>query len=79
MIYHVAKAIASEAAVLYGKIDAILITGGMARSEYIIKRLRNRVGFLAPFYVYPGEDELEALALNAVAVLQGRRVAHEYV
>ena len=78
MIYHVAKAIASEAAVLYGKIDAILITGGMARSEYIIKRLRNRVGFLAPFYVYPGEDELEALALNAVAVLQGRRIAHEY-
>ena len=78
MIYHTAKAIASEAAVLYGKIDAILITGGMARSEYIIKRLRNRVGFLAPFYVYPGEDELEALALNAFDVLSGKREAKPY-
>ena len=78
MIYHVAKAIAAEGAVLYGKIDAILITGGMARSEYIIKRLKNRVGWMAPVHVYPGEDELEALALNAVAVLRGQREARLY-
>lgn len=79
MIYHTAKNIASMGAVLCGKIDAILLTGGMARSEYVIKRLRKRIEFLAPTYCYPGEDEMEALALNAVAVLRGKREAKEYV
>ena len=78
MIYHVAKNIASEAAVLCGKIDAILLTGGLAHSEYIISRLRERIGFLAPVYTFPGEDEMEALALNALAVLLGRREAKIY-
>jgi butyrate kinase len=78
MIYHTAKNIVAEGAVLCGKIDAILITGGMARSEYVIKRLRHRIDFLAPTYCYPGEDEMEALAHNALAVLQGRREAKKY-
>ncbi|MDE6282717.1 MAG: butyrate kinase [Muribaculaceae bacterium] len=71
MIYQIAKNIAALSPVLYGKIDAILITGGIAYSDYVISRLRKRVEFLAPVYVYPGEDELEALALNAVGALQG--------
>ena len=73
MIYHVAKNIAAESAVLSGSIDAILLTGGLARSEYVISRLRKRIGFLAPVRCFPGEDEMEALALNALAVLQGKR------
>ena len=79
MIYHIGKNIAAESAVLCGNIDAILITGGMAHSDYIISRLRKRIGFLAPVYTFPGEDEMEALALNALAVLQGKREAKVYV
>ena len=78
MLYHVAKNIAAEAAVLCGKIDAILLTGGMAHSDYIVNELRRRVEFLAPVYCFPGENELEALALNALAVLQGKREAKVY-
>ena len=78
MIFHTAKSIAAEGAVLKGKIDAILITGGMAYSDYITNHLRERVDWMAPVYVYPGEDEMEALALNALAVLKGERVAKEY-
>ena len=78
MIYHTAKNIAAESAVLCGKVDAILLTGGLARSQYIIKRLRQRIDFLAPTYCYPGEDEMEALANNAWEVLQGHREAKVY-
>ncbi|MBQ7420989.1 MAG: butyrate kinase [Prevotella sp.] len=78
MIYHTAKQIVAEGAVLCGRVDAILLTGGMARSEYVISRLRRRIDFLAPTYCYPGEDEMEALALNALAVLQGQREAKRY-
>ena len=78
MLFHVAKCIAAEAAVLCGQIDAILLTGGMAHSDYIVSELRRRVGFLAPVYCFPGENELEALALNALAVLQGKREAKVY-
>lgn len=79
MLYHTAKQIAAESAVLCGQIDAILLTGGMAHSDYIVSELRRRIGFLAPVYCFPGEDEMEALALNALAVLQGRRKAKTYI
>ena len=79
MIYHVAKNIVAEGAVLCGNIDAILLTGGLARSEYIITNLRRRIDFLAPVYCYPGEDEMEALAMNALDVLRGRQEAKVYV
>ena len=78
MLYHTAKQIASEAAVLCGQIDAILLTGGMAHSDYIVSELRRRIGFLAPVYTFPGENEMEALALNALAVLQGKCQAKTY-
>lgn len=71
MVYNIAKTIGGAATVLYGKIDAILLTGGIARSEYVIPRLTERISFLAPVYVYPGEDEMEALALNALGALRG--------
>lgn len=71
MIYQIAKSVGAATPVLYGKVDAILLTGGMARSSYIIPRLRQRIDFIAPVHVYPGEDEMEALALNAIGALKG--------
>lgn len=78
MVYQTAKCIAAEGAVLCGEVDAILITGGIAHSEYITSRLRQRINFLGPVYVYPGEDEMEALALNALAVLRHQRKVMQY-
>lgn len=73
MIYQIAKHIASLSPVLYGDIDAILLTGGIAYSDYVVSRLKQRISFLAPVFVYPGEDELEALALNALGALRGEQ------
>ena len=78
MLYHVAKNIAAEGAVLCGNVDAILLTGGMAHNDYIVSELRRRISYLAPVYIFPGEDEMEALALNAIAVLRGKREAKVY-
>ncbi len=78
MIYRVAKEIAAEGAVLCGKIDAVLLTGGLANSDYIVSRLKERIAYLAPIFIYPGEDEMLALAQNAVAVLSGERKAKQY-
>lgn len=78
MLYHVAKNIAAEGAVLCGQVDAILLTGGIAHSEYVVNELRRRVGYLAKVYVFPGEDEMKALALNALAVLRGKFQAKVY-
>ena len=78
MIYHTAKNIVAEGAVLCGKVDAILLTGGLARSEYIINGLRERISFLAPIHCYPGEDEMQALAMNALEVLRGKQEVKIY-
>lgn len=78
MIYQIARSVGASATVLFGKIDAILLTGGMAHSEYIISRLKERISFLASVYVYPGEDELEALALNALGALKGKLPIQNY-
>lgn len=78
MIWHIAKNIAAEGAVLYGKVDAILLTGGMAKCDYIIERLKRRINYLAPIHVYPGQDEMKALTENALAVLRGERAARDY-
>lgn len=78
MIYHTAKAIAAQSAVLFGRIDAILLTGGIAHSHYITQGIARRVEHLAPVHVFPGEDEMEALALNALAVLRGEMQAKVY-
>lgn len=77
-IYQVAKNIGAYAAVLCGDIDAILLTGGIARDEQMVSQLKKRVGFIAPIAVYPGEFELEALASGALRVLRGEERAKEY-
>lgn len=70
MIWHTAKAIVAEAAVLCGPPNAILLTGGLAHSAYVVERLRHRIEWLAPVHVYPGQDEMLALAENALRELQ---------
>ncbi|MDR0962430.1 MAG: butyrate kinase [Mediterranea sp.] len=78
MTYQVAKSIGAQATVLQGKVDAILVTGGIAHSEYVTTLLKERVAFIAPVYVYPGEDELEALALNVLGVYRDELMVEEY-
>lgn len=69
MFYHVAKAIAEKGAVLCGNIDAIIITGGIAYWDYAVEYLKKRISWMAPVHIYPGEDEMSALAANAAAAL----------
>ena len=78
MIYQVCKMIGAMGAVLSGKVDAILLTGGFMRFKDLIDEITSRCGFLAPIHVYPGEMEQEALALPTLAVLRGEATAKVY-
>ncbi len=78
MLYQIAKGITALAAYFAGDIDAILLTGGMAHSEYITSRIAARVQFLAPVTIYPGEDEMEAMAMNALGALNGEIAIKQY-
>jgi butyrate kinase len=75
MIYQIAKEAGAMAAVLEGKVDALLLTGGMAHSERVVQRLRAHLEWIAPIRVYPGEDELQALAEGVFRVLDGEEKA----
>jgi butyrate kinase len=75
MVYKIAKEAGAMAAVLKGKVDAVLLTGGMAHSERMVGRLREYMEWIAPITVYPGEDELLALAEGVFRVLNGEEQA----
>ena len=75
MVYQIAKEAGAMAAVLEGKVDAVLATGGMAHSARLVARLRSYVEWIAPVKVYPGEDELRALAEGVFRVLDGEEEA----
>lgn len=77
-ILQVAKDIGSMACVLKGKVDQIIITGGIAYDKVVVKGLEERIGFIAPITVYPGEDELLALAQGALRVMNGEEKAMVY-
>mgnify|MGYP004629694719 FL=1 len=77
-IYQVAKDIGSMACVLEGKVDQIIVTGGIAYGAEVIEALKKMAGWIAPFTVYPGEDELLALAQGALRVLNGEESVKEY-
>jgi butyrate kinase len=78
MAYTVAKTIGEMATVLKGEVDAIIVTGGMARSQFLVDEITKRVQFIAPVKVYPGEDEMKALALGVLRVLDGSAPAGVY-
>ena len=79
MVYQIAKEVGAYSVVLKGDIDAIIITGGIAHSEKFVSSLEDWIGFLCPkFCVYPGEGEMEALALGVLRVLRKEETAKEY-
>ena len=79
MALNVAKNIAKVAPGVCGKVDAILLTGGIAYSQYFTDYIRQRVEFIAPVVVYPGEDEMQSLALGCLRVLRGEEQAKTFV
>jgi len=78
MTYQISKEIGSLATVVAGKIDGIIITGGIAHSKMATEWIRERVDFIAPVYVYAGEDELQALAEGVYFAMQGEIEIKEY-
>lgn len=78
MSYQIGKFIGAMAATLEGKVDAIILTGGISRSELITGDIRKMVEFIAPVEVNAGEFEMEALASGALRVLKGEEVPKEY-
>ena len=76
--YQIAKEIAAMSAVLKGKVDQIILTGGIAYNKVTVCALDERVGWIAPITVYPGEDELLALTQGALRVLNGEEEAKVY-
>lgn len=77
-IFQVTKDIGSMACVLKGKVDQIIVTGGIAYGQPVIDALKERAEWIAPFTVYPGEDELLALVQGGLRVLNGEEAAKEY-
>lgn len=78
MAYQISKEIGAMATVLKGKVDAILLTGGMANSDRLISWILERVSFIAPVHIFAGENEMESLALGALRVLQGEEKEKKY-
>jgi butyrate kinase len=78
MAYQISKEIGAMATVLKGKVDAVVLTGGLAYSEMLLDWLRERVSWIGPMLIYPGEDEMLALAQGALRVLRGEEKAKVY-
>ncbi len=77
-IFQVSKNVGAMATVLKGKVDQIIITGGIAYNERVTTAIKERVGFIAPVTLYPGEDELLALVQGALRVMNGEEKPQEY-
>jgi butyrate kinase len=78
MILNISKNIAKLTPDVNGKLDAIVLTGGIAYSKYVADAVREQVGWIAPVVVYPGEDEMLSLALGGLRVLKGEEQAKTY-
>ncbi|WP_378956546.1 butyrate kinase [Pelosinus sp. sgz500959] len=71
MAYQISKEIGAMAAALSGKVDRVILTGGMAYSAQLVQKISAKIGFIAPIEILPGEEEMEALAAGALRVLRG--------
>jgi butyrate kinase len=78
MSYQIAKEIGAMATVLSGQLDAIVLTGGMSSSERLVSSIKRRVAYIGRILVYPGEDEMLALAQGALRVLRSEEQLKEY-
>ncbi|MCD8097093.1 MAG: butyrate kinase [Lachnospiraceae bacterium] len=76
--YQIAKDIGACAAALSGKVDAILLTGGLAHAQRLVELITERVSFIAPVHIFPGEYEMEGLAMGALRVLRGEEEPRIY-
>lgn len=79
MAYQIAKSIGELATVAEGDVDGIIITGGIAHSNMLTNWIKKRVDFIAPVFIYPGENEMEALACGALRALHGEETVHTFV
>lgn len=79
MAYQIAKSIGELSVALYGKVDRIVLTGGIAYSKVLTDWIIERVNFIAPVEILPGENEMESLSLGVLRVLRGEETAREYV
>ncbi len=78
MAYQIAKEVGAYATVLSGDVDAVVLTGGLAHSRRLVGWVTERVSYIAPVMVYPGENEMQALALACLRVLRGEEEARAY-
>lgn len=78
MAYQIGKEIGTYAAVVCQNINNVILTGGLAYSDYLMERIKKMVGFIAEVIVYPGEDEMDALNKGALRVLKGEERAKIY-
>ncbi len=78
MAYQIAKELGAVAAALDLRLDGVILTGGMSKSTLLVERLQASVGALGRFFIYPGEREMEALALGALRVLRGEEAPRPY-
>ena len=69
--YQIAKEIGAMATVLKGKVEAIILTGGLSHNEILVKKIKERAGWISPIVVYPGEEEMKALAQAVIRVING--------
>jgi len=75
MCYNVARSIGALAIALKGRVDSIIITGGIAKSNLVTGLIAERVSFIAPVEIMPGEYELEALAAGGLRIVRGEERA----
>lgn len=78
MAYQIAKEIGSLSTVLKGSVDAIILTGGISHNTMVVEYIKSMVSFIAPVIIYPGEDEMHALAWNGLMIIKGEIQAKEY-
>jgi butyrate kinase len=78
MAYQVGKEIGAMVAVLKGNVDGIILTGGIAHNTTVVSYIREMVSFIAPVTIYPGEDEMKALAMNVLMVITGKMKTKTY-
>ncbi|MBA3063267.1 MAG: butyrate kinase [Atribacteria sp.] len=78
MCYQIAKEIGAMAAVLKGKVEAIILTGGIAHNEILVNKIKDHTGWIAPVVVYPGEEEMKALAQAVIRVIKDEEKVKTY-
>jgi len=78
MAYQIAKEIGAMATVLHGDVDGIILTGGIANNPFVVEYIKKMASFIAPVIIYPGEDEMHALAMNGLMVLKGEVEPKDY-